>query len=49
MFLYVFPFAVAALDLAAGIVYAVNKQWALAITWILYAGAAVSLGLAGGK
>ena len=39
-----FPYAVGLLDLGAAIVYASEKQWALAITWFAYAIAAVSLG-----
>jgi hypothetical protein len=45
-FMAVFPTIVGLLDLAAAVVYAFNKQWALAITWACYAIAAVSLGQA---
>ena len=44
-FMSVFPIAVGLMDLAAAIVYAMNKQWALAITWFCYAIAAVALGM----
>ena len=30
-----FPYAVAALEIAAGIVYACNREWRLAIVWFL--------------
>jgi hypothetical protein len=43
-FMSIFPYAVGFLDLGAAIVYGLNKQWALAITWFCYAIAAVSLG-----
>lgn len=39
-----FPYSVALLDLGAAVVYGMNKEWALAITWFCYAMAAVSLG-----
>lgn len=38
-----FPLAVGALELGAGIVYAVNRQWWLALAWSAYAVAAVGL------
>ena len=44
-FMSVFPIAVGLMDLAAAVVYATNKQWALAITWFCYAIAAVALGM----
>ena len=40
----VFPYAVGLLDLGAAVVYALNQQWALAITWLCYAVAAVAVG-----
>lgn len=43
-FMFFFPYAVGLLDLGAAAVYALNKQWALAITWLCYAIAAVALG-----
>jgi len=43
-FMAVFPYAVGLLDVGAALVYAVNKQWALAITWFCYAIAAIALG-----
>ena len=42
--MFVFPFAVACLELGAALVYAYNHQWALAITWFCYAVAAFALG-----
>jgi hypothetical protein len=42
-----FPLAVGALELGAGIVYAVNRQWALAVAWVAYAVAAVGLAYGG--
>ena len=44
MFMSVFPYAVGVLDLGAAVVYAMNKEWALATTWLCYAVAAVALG-----
>ena len=44
MFMSVFPYAVGLLDLGAAAVYAINKEWALAVTWLCYAVAAVALG-----
>jgi hypothetical protein len=38
-----FPLAVGALELGAGIVYAVNGKWWLALAWGAYAIAAVGL------
>jgi hypothetical protein len=43
----IFPISVAILDLGAGLVYVYYRQWALGITWIMYAVAAVSLGMVG--
>lgn len=43
-FMGIFPYTVGLLDLGAAIVYGLNKQWALAITWACYAVAAVALG-----
>ena len=43
-FMSVFPYAVGLLDFGAAWVYAVNRQWALAITWFCYGIAAVALG-----
>ena len=43
-FTSVFPYAVGLLDFGAAGVYAVNRQWALAITWFCYGIAAVALG-----
>ena len=43
----VFPYIIAVLDLGAAIVYASRGQWALAITWFLYAGACISLAKVG--
>ena len=38
----VFPYAVAALELGAAVVYAYNKQGALALAWFCYAIAAAA-------
>ena len=43
-FMAIFPYAVGVLDLGAVLVYLLNRQWALAITWFCYAIAAVALG-----
>lgn len=43
----VFPFTIAILDVGAAVVYMTHKQWAMGITWLCYAVAAVSLGIAG--
>lgn len=45
MLMSLFPFAVAILDLGAVAIYLSYKQYALAITWLCYAIAAVSLGM----
>jgi uncharacterized membrane protein YjjB (DUF3815 family) len=39
-----FPYAVGLLDLGAAVVYLMNKEYALSITWACYAIAAVALG-----
>jgi hypothetical protein len=49
MFIYLFPFIVAAMDLGAFFVYAWEGKWAFALTWLFYALSAVTLGIAGGE
>lgn len=39
-----FPYAVGLLEFGAAVVYAMEKQWLLAITWFCYSIAAVCLG-----
>lgn len=39
-----FPYMVGLLDLGASLVYIQNREYALAITWLCYAVAAVALG-----
>jgi len=41
----VFPLLVGALELCAGIAYAVNRQWWLALAWGCYALACVGLAM----
>ena len=41
----VFPLLVGSLELCAGIVYAYNHQWALAVVWAAYAVACVGLAI----
>lgn len=43
-FMAIFPYAVGVLDLGAALVYLLNRQWALAMTWLCYAIASVALG-----
>lgn len=43
-----FPLAVGALELAAGVFYAVQGRWWLALAWVAYAVACVGLAKAGG-
>lgn len=46
-FLNIFPYLVAILDVAAAIIYFRQGKTALGITWLLYAGACISLAKVG--
>lgn len=43
----VLPLAIAALEFAAGLVYAYNGRWWLAMAWVCYGVACVGLAMAG--
>lgn len=44
-FMSVFPILTGVLELAAGIVYLMHREYLLALAWTCYAIAAISLGL----
>lgn len=46
MIAVIFPLLVGVLEFAAGCVYAYQRQWWLALTWVAYAVACVGLAMA---
>lgn len=48
-YLTIFPFVTGLMELGAAIVYAFDRQYALAFTWFCYALACVALGMAGNR